>query len=106
MQYSIGTVRGDFYGARATLNVWSPQVESRGEFSLAQIWVLSDDQDLHNTLEAGWQACQILISLINYFILINPFFFYSLFCTLFMSLIVHSTCKIILHIHLIYYYVF
>jgi hypothetical protein len=53
MQYSIGTVRGDFYGARATLNVWSPQVESRGEFSLAQIWVLSDDQDLHNTLEAG-----------------------------------------------------
>jgi hypothetical protein len=98
MQYSIGTVRGDFYGARATLNVWSPQVESRGEFSLAQIWVLSDDQDLHNTLEAGWQACQILISLINYFILINQFFFYSL--------IVHSTCKIILHIHLIYYYVF
>jgi hypothetical protein len=59
MQHSIGYVNGDFYGARATLNVWAPQLEGQGEFSLAQMWITSDGyhyQDDRNTLEAGWQA--------------------------------------------------
>ncbi|PNX77863.1 hypothetical protein L195_g033834, partial [Trifolium pratense] len=56
--HAIGFVNGNFYGARASLNVWTPKVENQGEFSLAQIWVLSDDRNVENTLEAGWQACQ------------------------------------------------
>ncbi|KAH0877112.1 hypothetical protein HID58_064506, partial [Brassica napus] len=43
------------YGAKATLNVWNPVVESGDDFSLAQIWVTSgsyENQDL-NTLETG-----------------------------------------------------
>ncbi|CAN6884578.1 unnamed protein product [Brassica oleracea] len=46
------------YGAKATLNVWNPVVESGDDFSLAQIWVTSgsyENQDL-NTLETGWQV--------------------------------------------------
>jgi hypothetical protein len=73
MQHSIGYVNGDFYGARATLNVWAPQLEGQEEFSLAQMWITSDGshyEDDRNTLEAGWQACYI--SLI-YFILIHCF---------------------------------
>ncbi|XP_045831525.1 uncharacterized protein LOC123922908 [Trifolium pratense] len=54
--HAIGFVNGNFYGARASLNVWTPKVENQGEFSLAQIWVLSDDRNVENTLEAGWQV--------------------------------------------------
>ncbi|XP_045833318.1 uncharacterized protein LOC123924464 [Trifolium pratense] len=55
--HSIGYVNGDFYGARSTLNVWTPQLEGQLEFSLAQMWIISDSsQDDRNTLEAGWQV--------------------------------------------------
>lgn len=49
---------GEMYGAKATINVWIPHVESPYEFSLSQIWVMSgtSGKDL-NTVEAGWQAC-------------------------------------------------
>jgi len=58
MQHSVGTVTGDYNGAKATINVWVPNVEIQGEFSLAQIWILSDlSGDDRNTIEAGWQAC-------------------------------------------------
>ncbi|KAK4759347.1 hypothetical protein SAY87_022478 [Trapa incisa] len=46
------------YGAKATINVWSPAIEEVNEFSLSQIWVLSgsfDGTDL-NSIEAGWQV--------------------------------------------------
>ncbi|GAA0175119.1 hypothetical protein LIER_28361 [Lithospermum erythrorhizon] len=48
----------EVYGAKATINVWNPQVEIVNEFSLSQIWVLSgsfDGSDL-NSIEAGWQV--------------------------------------------------
>ncbi|KAE8684228.1 translational activator GCN1-like [Hibiscus syriacus] len=48
----------EFYGARATINVWDPSIEEVNEFSLSQIWVLSgslDGPDL-NSIEAGWQV--------------------------------------------------
>jgi len=58
MQYSIGYVTGDYKGAKATINLWVPNVESKVEFSLAQIWIVSDQTgDDRNTIEAGWQAC-------------------------------------------------
>ncbi|OVA02255.1 protein of unknown function DUF239 [Macleaya cordata] len=47
----------ELYGARATINVWDPEIEVVNEFSLSQIWVLSGsfDSDL-NSIEAGWQV--------------------------------------------------
>lgn len=58
MQHSIGYVTGNYKGAKADINVWVPNVEIEGEFSLAQIWILSDPfGDDRNTIEAGWQAC-------------------------------------------------
>lgn len=48
---------GKFYGAKATINVWEPKVQSSNEFSLSQLWILggSFGQDL-NSIEAGWQV--------------------------------------------------
>lgn len=50
-------VSGEFYGAKASINVWSPRVTDEYEFSLSQLWVISGSfgNDL-NTIEAGWQA--------------------------------------------------
>ncbi|XP_004509667.1 protein neprosin-like [Cicer arietinum] len=58
-EYAIGTVTGDaFYGAKATINVWAPHVETNPpEFSLAQIWIVAGTfgTDL-NSIEVGWQV--------------------------------------------------
>ncbi|EMS63547.1 hypothetical protein TRIUR3_27507 [Triticum urartu] len=56
--HAVGYVTGDqFYGAKASLNVWPARVASAAEFSLSQIWVISGTfgNDL-NTIEAGWQV--------------------------------------------------
>ncbi|KAI5412830.1 uncharacterized protein LOC127083391 [Lathyrus oleraceus] len=52
---------GEMYGAKATINVWIPHVESPNEFSLSQIWVMSgtSGKDL-NTVEAGWQVYPLI----------------------------------------------
>ncbi|KAG2616668.1 uncharacterized protein LOC120664258 isoform X2 [Panicum virgatum] len=57
-EHAVGYVSGgQFYGAKASLNVWPAQVASPAEFSLSQIWVISGafGNDL-NTIEAGWQV--------------------------------------------------
>ncbi|KAL0921424.1 hypothetical protein M5K25_008493 [Dendrobium thyrsiflorum] len=57
-EHAVGYVSGDqYYGAKASLNVWTPKVKSSSEFSLSQIWVISGSfgEDL-NTIEAGWQV--------------------------------------------------
>ncbi|KAM0860743.1 hypothetical protein ACQ4PT_046341 [Festuca glaucescens] len=57
-EHAVGYVTGDqFYGAKASLNVWPAKVASAAEFSLSQIWVISGTfgNDL-NTIEAGWQV--------------------------------------------------
>ncbi|KAG0517161.1 hypothetical protein BDA96_09G064300 [Sorghum bicolor] len=57
-EHAVGYVTGgQFYGAKASLNVWPAQVASPAEFSLSQIWVISGafGHDL-NTIEAGWQV--------------------------------------------------
>ncbi|KAI3826920.1 hypothetical protein L1987_00980 [Smallanthus sonchifolius] len=48
--------RGQFYGAKATLNVWNPKVQEGDEFSLAQLWILGGSDSDMNTIEAGWQS--------------------------------------------------
>ncbi|CAA0356761.1 unnamed protein product [Arabidopsis thaliana] len=46
------------YGAKATISVWDPTVESRDEFSLSQIWITSGSykENNLNSIEAGWQV--------------------------------------------------
>ncbi|XP_076885042.1 protein neprosin-like [Bidens hawaiensis] len=55
-EHAIGYVNnGEFYGARAILNIWKPNVTEL-DFSLSQIWVLAELPGRPvNTLEAGWQ---------------------------------------------------
>ncbi|EOY20817.1 Uncharacterized protein TCM_012159 isoform 3 [Theobroma cacao] len=56
-EHAVLFVNGDqYYGAKASLNVWAPRVTNEYEFSLSQIWVISGSfgNDL-NTIEAGWQ---------------------------------------------------
>lgn len=57
-EHAVGYVMGDqYYGAKASLNVWAPHVNNPNEFSLSQMWVISGSfgNDL-NTIEAGWQV--------------------------------------------------
>lgn len=57
-EHAVGYVSGDqYYGAKASLNIWAPKVTTQSEFSLSQIWVISGSfgGDL-NTIEAGWQV--------------------------------------------------
>lgn len=57
-EHAVGYVSGQqYYGAKASLNVWSPKVTNPYEFSLSQMWVISGSfgDDL-NTIEAGWQV--------------------------------------------------
>ncbi|XP_058091914.1 protein neprosin-like [Magnolia sinica] len=57
-EHAVGYVTGDqYYGAKASLNVWAPRVNNPNEFSLSQMWVISGSfgNDL-NTIEAGWQV--------------------------------------------------
>lgn len=57
-EHAVGYVSGDqYYGAKASINVWAPRVASQYEFSLSQMWVIAGSfgDDL-NTIEAGWQV--------------------------------------------------
>ncbi|CAI9103271.1 OLC1v1001725C1 [Oldenlandia corymbosa var. corymbosa] len=57
-QHAIAYVEGGrYFGAKATINVWKPQIQQPNEFSLSQIWLLggSFNSDL-NSIEAGWQV--------------------------------------------------
>ncbi|KAJ8755793.1 hypothetical protein K2173_024338 [Erythroxylum novogranatense] len=45
-----------YYGARASFNVWAPNVADPGEFSIAEMWVISGDKEKLNSIEAGWQV--------------------------------------------------
>uniref|UniRef100_A0A5B6Z0C1 Neprosin PEP catalytic domain-containing protein n=1 Tax=Davidia involucrata TaxID=16924 RepID=A0A5B6Z0C1_DAVIN len=57
-EHAVAFVNGDqYYGAKASINVWAPSVTDQYEFSLSQLWVISGSfgNDL-NTIEAGWQV--------------------------------------------------
>uniref|UniRef100_A0A0D9V1V2 Neprosin PEP catalytic domain-containing protein n=1 Tax=Leersia perrieri TaxID=77586 RepID=A0A0D9V1V2_9ORYZ len=57
-EHAVGYVAGEeYYGAKASINVWAPKVSTPSEFSLSQIWVIAGSfgNDL-NTIEAGWQV--------------------------------------------------
>ncbi|KAG9138035.1 hypothetical protein Leryth_001293 [Lithospermum erythrorhizon] len=57
-EHAVAFVHGEqYYGAKASINVWTPRVTDQYEFSLSQVWVISGTfgHDL-NTIEAGWQV--------------------------------------------------
>ncbi|KAJ1256125.1 hypothetical protein BS78_K081100 [Paspalum vaginatum] len=57
-EHAVGYLNSEqYYGAKASVNVWSPRIGDPSEFSLSQIWVISGSfgNDL-NTIEAGWQV--------------------------------------------------
>ncbi|KAL8457904.1 hypothetical protein ACS0TY_035679 [Phlomoides rotata] len=57
-EHAVAFVNGEeYFGAKASINVWSPRVTDEYEFSLSQMWVISGSfgNDL-NTIEAGWQV--------------------------------------------------
>ncbi|MFS7991312.1 putative neprosin [Helianthus anomalus] len=68
LQHAIGFVRNEeFYGAKAVLNVWKPDVIGN-DFSLSQIWVLSNFPGRPaNSIEAGWQVSSSLALLFIYY---------------------------------------
>ncbi|TMW85423.1 hypothetical protein EJD97_023180 [Solanum chilense] len=57
-EHAIAFVNGEeYYGAKASISVWTPKVTDQYEFSLSQLWIISGTfgNDL-NTIEAGWQV--------------------------------------------------
>ncbi|XP_059643613.1 protein neprosin-like [Cornus florida] len=57
-EHAVAFVNGDqYFGAKASINVWTPRVTDQFEFSLSQLWVIAGSfgNDL-NTIEAGWQV--------------------------------------------------
>ena len=73
-----------YYGAKASINVWAPRVANQYEFSLSQMWVISGSfgDDL-NTIEAGWQACL-------YFLISSRIQFYSYYESFFSTINKHE----------------
>ncbi|CAI8608736.1 unnamed protein product [Vicia faba] len=57
-EYAVISEGNDkFYGAKGAINVWTPNLESWREFSVAQLWLVAGTpgKDL-NSIEAGWQV--------------------------------------------------
>jgi len=84
LQHAVVFVNGDqYYGARASINVWAPSVSDEFEFSLSQMWVIAGSfgKDL-NTIEAGWQACpySLKLSLLANILLLIHYFSIFFFC--------------------------
>ncbi|MCD9561059.1 hypothetical protein HAX54_020016 [Datura stramonium] len=54
--HAVGYVSGDeYYGAKASINVWAPRISNQYEFSLSQMWLISGSfADDLNTIEAGF----------------------------------------------------
>ncbi len=42
------------WGGSTTLNVWTPPEVEKGNFSLAQVWVVAGERPEEQTVEAGW----------------------------------------------------
>ncbi|XP_030941511.1 uncharacterized protein LOC115966413 [Quercus lobata] len=51
-------VTGDkYYGTKATINAWKPQIQEQAEFSLSQLEILGGDAHTAvNTIQAGWMV--------------------------------------------------
>lgn len=67
-QHAVGYVtNGEYYGAKALLNVWAPNVVGY-DFSISQIWVMTDvlTRDV-NTVEAGWHVSATIFFFVHFY---------------------------------------
>ncbi|KAI3923384.1 hypothetical protein MKW98_026978 [Papaver atlanticum] len=55
-EYAVIEVNGNFLGAQAKINIWKPVTETPTELSISQIWVTAGDDEVKNTIEAGWMV--------------------------------------------------
>ncbi|XP_042488831.1 uncharacterized protein LOC122068981 [Macadamia integrifolia] len=58
-EHAVVYLTGKYLGAHASINVWQPNVRTPApapEFSLSQIWVISDNSQNRATAEAGWMV--------------------------------------------------
>ncbi|KAI3868894.1 hypothetical protein MKX03_036423 [Papaver bracteatum] len=53
-EYATIKVNVNFLGAQEKINIWKPVMETSAEISVSQIWVTAGDDDVKNTIEAGW----------------------------------------------------
>ncbi|KAI3816780.1 hypothetical protein L1987_16484 [Smallanthus sonchifolius] len=64
-EHALGYLWGrEHYGIKAILNVWAPNVTNKDDFSLSQIWVISDipNHDV-NVIEAGPEEWKLVVEL-------------------------------------------
>ncbi|KAI3880952.1 hypothetical protein MKW92_051621 [Papaver armeniacum] len=59
-EYAIIEVNGNFLGAQTKINIWKPVIETPNEISVSQIWVTFGDDEVKNTIEAGWVVNQYI----------------------------------------------
>ncbi|KAI3959403.1 hypothetical protein MKW98_018993 [Papaver atlanticum] len=57
-EYLVIELSGNFLGAQAKINLWKPIVETPSEISVSQIWVSAGEEEVKNTIEAGWIVSQ------------------------------------------------
>ncbi|KAI3903010.1 hypothetical protein MKW92_046791 [Papaver armeniacum] len=57
-EYAVIEVNGHFLGAQAKINIWKPVTEIPTEMSISQIWVTAGENEVKNTVEAGWMVNQ------------------------------------------------
>lgn len=54
---SVFVGEDNYYGGKATMNVWNPIVEQSQEYSVSSIWVENvDDSENIEVIQAGWQV--------------------------------------------------
>ncbi|XP_050259701.1 uncharacterized protein LOC126704721 [Quercus robur] len=55
---AIVFVKGDkYYGTKATINAWKPQIQEQDEFSSSQLWILGGNATTEtNNIVAGWMV--------------------------------------------------
>lgn len=52
----LSTYGYNFIGASASINIWNPNVEKKGDFTTAQIWLKANNGDNFESVEAGWMV--------------------------------------------------
>ena len=57
-----------YYGTKATINAWKPQVHEQVEFSMSQLLILGGNARAElNSIEAGWMVYLLFNFIITFF---------------------------------------
>ena len=72
-QNAMVFVTGDkYYGTKATINAWKPQIQEQAEFSWSQLEIRGGDAHTAiNTIQAGWMV-YLLFNFIFTFFFLGP----------------------------------